>query len=503
MHCSHDADHSYRARTAAKFHFRPSPRPIVHSGDDMRSTQSPAQPRSGRLHRVARRFAAAVLVSSMAMTPAWAGTPIGQNPNPRITPAVEVARKVKGAVVNIHSEKTVTSAADPFHPEISSVNRVNGMGTGIVIDPRGYIVTNNHVVDEVQVLRVHLSDGTSHTARIIARDPEQDIAVIKINVTAPLQTIPLGTATDLMILEPVIAIGNAFGYEHTHTMGSVSAIHRDVALNKEMSYKGLIQTDASINPGNSGGPLINLYGELIGVNVAIRAGAQNIGFAIPVDTMIHAASDLISLQRRIGVSHGIVVRDHVDASNNPITRTCFIERTESGSAAERAGLRGGDQIMQVGGVAVGCSLDLERGFLEKRPGEKVAITIRRNYEDKTIDLAIPAASTVVASSSPVSTADPIWRRMGVHVATVDASAVMASNPQLRGGVLIQEIAAEGPAALAGIQRGDVLVGLSNFETLTPENVNWILSQPDLVAPLKFFVVRNGQVRHGMLSQLSN
>jgi serine protease Do len=486
-------------------------RSILPLGDVMRLTLSPAQSRSGSLRRTVRRFAAALLVSSMAMTPAFAGTPIIQNSNPRMTPAVEAARKVKGAVVNIHSERTVTSAADPFHPEISSVNRVNGMGTGIVIDPRGYIVTNNHVVDEVQVLRVHLADGSSHAARIVARDPENDIAIIKINAGVPLPTIPLGTATDLMILEPVIAIGNAFGYEHTHTLGSVSAIKRDVALNKEMSYKGLIQTDASINPGNSGGPLINLYGELIGVNVAIRAGAQNIGFAIPVDTMIRAAADLISLQHRLGVSHGIVVRDHIDASRNPITRTCMIERTECGSPAERAGLRNGDQILQVGGIEVGCSLDMERGFLEKRSGEKVAILIRRNFEDKPVELTIPSSSPVVASSSPVGTltsaasADPIWRRMGVRLVAVDSSAVAQSNPQLRGGVLIQDIATDGAAAQAGIQRGDVLVGLNNFETLTPENVNWILSQPDVTAagPLKFFVVRNGQVRHGLLSQLSN
>jgi serine protease Do len=452
------------------------------------------------------RFAAALLLSGVALSPVFAGTPVVGSSNPRVTPAVEVARKVKGAVVNIHSERTVTTSSDPFHPEITSVNRVNGMGTGIVIDPRGYIVTNNHVVDEVQVLHVHLADGTSHVARIVARDPENDIAVLKINVNRALPTVPLGTATDLMILEPVIAIGNAFGYEHTHTMGTVSAIKRDVALNKEMSYKGLIQTDASINPGNSGGPLINLYGELIGVNVAIRAGAQNIGFAIPVDTMIRVAADLISLHRRLGVSHGMIVRDQIDASNNPITRTCFIERMETGSAAERAGLRPGDQILQVGGVDTGCSLDVERGFLDKRNGDKVAILIRRGIEEKSVELTIPAgAGPIVASSSPVGSSDPIWRRLGVKLVAVDATAVAPTNPQLRGGVMIQEIAPEGPAAQAGIQRGDILVGLYNFETLTPENVNWILSHPDLAtfSPLKFFVVRNGQVRHGLLPQLSN
>src|SRR5262249_55403109 len=152
-------------------------------------------------------------------------------------------------------------------------NRVNGMGTGILIDPRGYIVTNQHVVDEVNLLRVRLADGTTASAKVLARDPESDLALLKIDVGRPLPTIPLGTATDLMVAETVIAIGNAYGYEHTVTVGVVSAVGRDVTLNKEMSYKQLIQTDAAINPGNSGGPLLNVHGELVGVNVAIRAGA--------------------------------------------------------------------------------------------------------------------------------------------------------------------------------------------------------------------------------------
>src|SRR5262249_10808566 len=160
-------------------------------------------------------------------------------------------------------------------------NRVNGMGTGIIIDPRGYIVTNQHVIEDVSVLRIRLADGSTYIASVFARSPEMDLAIIKIDAREPLPIVLLGTATDLMLGETVIAIGNAFGYEHTVSVGVVSALKRDVSLNKDMSYKSLIQTDASINPGNSGGPLLNVHGELVGVNVAIRAGAQNIGFAIP------------------------------------------------------------------------------------------------------------------------------------------------------------------------------------------------------------------------------
>src|SRR4029077_2551099 len=143
------------------------------------------------------------------------------------------------------------------------------------------------------------------------RDKEEDLALLKIEVPQALPVMPLGTASDLMVGETVVAIGNAYGYEHTVTCGIVSAVKRDVTLNKDISYKSLIQTDAAINPGNSGGPLLNINGELIGVNVAIRAGAQGIGFAIPVDTMLRVAADMLSIRKRNGLWHGLVCRDCV------------------------------------------------------------------------------------------------------------------------------------------------------------------------------------------------
>ena len=197
--------------------------------------------------------------------------------------------RVKASVVNIHSERMSSSHDDTLRTGVQP-QRVNGMGTGIVLDPRGYIVTNYHVVDDVQSLRCRLVDGTSCPARVIAVDKESDLALIKIEPPRPLPVSPLGTASDLMLAERVIAIGNAFGYENSVTLGNVSALKRDVTLNKEVSYKSLIQTQAPINPGNSGGPLFNKLGEVVGVNVAIRAGAQNIAFAIPVDTMIGKAA---------------------------------------------------------------------------------------------------------------------------------------------------------------------------------------------------------------------
>src|SRR5207245_1309726 len=236
---------------------------------------------------------------------AWAG-------DPRRTPVVEAVDRVRAAVVNIRGERTVMGpASEELFPLSPSENRINGMGTGVLVDPRGYIVTNHHVVEDVHVIRVRLGDGSTYSARVLARDPDGDLALLKIDAGRPLPVMPLGTANDLMIGETVIAIGNAYGYEHSVTVGVVSALKRDVVLNKEVSYKGLIQTDASINPGNSGGPLLNVNGELVGVNVAIRAGAQGISFAIPVDSVIKSVAGMISIRKRNGTWHGIVAKDKV------------------------------------------------------------------------------------------------------------------------------------------------------------------------------------------------
>ena len=206
----------------------------------------------------------------------FAAPPCVQAGNPRRTAVVEVVERVKGAVVNIHSERTVRAGGtnEDLFALTPSQHRVNGMGTGIIIDARGYIITNHHVVDDVNLLRVSLADGSTFTAKVVARNAEEDLALLKIDSDKPLQVMPMGTSSDVLVGESVVAIGNAYGYPHTVTEGIVSAIKRDVTLNKDISYKQLIQTSAPINPGNSGGPLLNINGDLIGVNVAIRAGPR-------------------------------------------------------------------------------------------------------------------------------------------------------------------------------------------------------------------------------------
>ena len=191
----------------------------------------------------------------------------------RETPVVKAVQRARAAIVNIRGEKTV--AAWPGQAVAGDAGRrVNGMGTGVLIDSRGYILTDYHVVDGVREIHVTRADGQRHVATLLARDKEADLAILKIDCPTPLPVIPIGTSSDLMPGETVIAVGNAYGYEHTVTRGIISALHRSVQVSDAQYYDDLIQTDASINPGNSGGPLLNIDGEMIGINVAVRAGAK-------------------------------------------------------------------------------------------------------------------------------------------------------------------------------------------------------------------------------------
>jgi serine protease Do len=451
--------------------------------------------------------------------------------NGRRTAVVEVVERVKAAVVNIRSERTVGQVSEEMFSLAPSQNRINGMGTGIIIDPRGYIVTNQHVVDDVNVISIRLADGTSASARVIARDADSDLALLKIDTSRPLPVVPFGTASDLMVGETVIAIGNAYGYEHTVTVGVVSALKRDVTLNKDISYKSLIQTDASINPGNSGGPLLNINGELIGVNVAIRAGAQGIGFAIPVDNMIRVTADMFAARRKNGTWHGMICRDRLEpihaaktkagvagdalTSLAPVTdagtettgaptevlgqrRELLVERVDSSGPAARAGLKNGDVLTRVGNMAVTCSLDLERAMLDRNIGDKVPVSLLRDGAEKRVELVLQDSE----KTNPHA-ADLAWKKLGVKLSPVAAEFVNRANPQLRGGLLVLDLRADSTAAKAGLQRGDILIGLHQWEMLSLDNVSFVLTHPDLASfnPLKFYLIRSGQVHRGWLQSI--
>lgn len=414
----------------------------------------------------------------------------------RKTQVVAAIERVRNAVVNIHSERALPGT--DLYAVAPSQNRVNGMGTGIIIDPRGYIVTNQHVVEDVSLLRIRLADGATHNAVIIARNAEMDLALIKIEPTRALATMPIGTATDLMVGETVIAIGNAYGYEHTVSVGVVSALKRDVSLNKDMSYRALIQTDASINPGNSGGPLVNVNGELVGVNVAIRAGAQGIGFAIPADHMVRAVADMLRNRRRHHHYDGLTCADRLVSTGEGLRRTVVVERAD-GPAAE-AGIKVGDALLRVGDVPVACGYDVERGFIDRKPGEVIAVVLGRQGVELKVEVAL-AGPDRLARPTVAPQADLAWNKLGLQLSPVAPETVAKVNRQLHGGLEVTNVQADSPAAKAGIKKGDILVGLHQWETISLDNVHFVLNHPELATfnPLSFYIVRAGQVRRGYLA----
>ncbi len=236
--------------------------------------------------------------------------------NLRRTVTVRVVEQTKSAVVNISATKTVTRRVNPMggnpffqQSDFGQTVRVpaNSLGSGFIIHKDGYVVTNNHVVDQARQITVELEDGRKLPADLISTDPDADLAILRIHSDAPLPCLELGESNDLMIGEPVIAVGNPLGFSHSVSTGIVSAIHRDIdprrqdaqagaqpLKGEEAALRDLVQTDAAINPGNSGGPLLNAYGQVIGINTAIRGDAQNIGFAIPIDRLRDLVPDLMN-----------------------------------------------------------------------------------------------------------------------------------------------------------------------------------------------------------------
>jgi serine protease Do len=409
----------------------------------------------------------------------------------RMTPIVKAVSSAKPSVVNIRGEKTV-GATQAALGQIDSGHRVNGMGTGVIIDHRGYIVTNHHVVDGVREILVTTADKTEYKARLISRDPETDLAIIKIDASQPLTLIRIGTSRDLMPGESVIAVGNAYGYEHTVTHGIISALHRAVQVSDAQFYEDLIQTDASINPGNSGGPLLNVDGEMIGINVAVRAGAQGIGFAIPVDRAAAVAADLLASANPRRGYHGVEFEEEpAEDGTGPV-----VANVEPSSPASKSGLRSGDMITAVETQQVARALDFYRAVLDLDPGDETELSVRRGDEDFTVTLTLADGSNR-RKPEVIRT----WELFGLELKAIPSSEFRRRfNTQYRGGLAVSAVRTHSPAADTGIRRGDVLVGMHIWETIKPEDIAYIINHRDFssLLPIKFFLLRGQETLYGFL-----
>jgi len=409
----------------------------------------------------------------------------------RMTPIVKAVQSARASVVNIRGEKTVTSENLSAEPA-NLGRRVNGMGTGVVIDPRGYIVTNYHVVDGVREIKVTLADKRQCIGRLVARDSETDLAIIKIELADKLPVIELGTSDDLMTGEWVIAVGNAYGYEHTVTRGIISALHREVQVSDAQFYDDLIQTDASINPGNSGGPLLNIDGQMIGINVAVRAGAQGIGFAIPVDKVMGVVDRLLAERNGELTRHGLVLKP-ANTQAGGVTVAAVDEQ----SPAEAAGLKPGDVITRIEDVEIARPTDFQRALLERPPGSRLAVRVRREDEPLTLELTLAAAETQRSTAMQEA-----WNVLGLRLERIAPEEFRRryENVTYRGGLTVTAVRPDSPASEQGIRCGDVLVGMHLWETVSLENVAWVLSQQGVSynSPLMFYIIRDQKTHYGHL-----
>lgn len=441
-------------------------------------------------HQLLLRVRDIVLLFVSGLAVATGTSPVANASSLRRTAEVTAIEQARPSVVNIHGRKTIASEL-PDQTKGDGVQQVNGMGTGIVIDERGYIVTNYHVVEGVARIQVTTAVGKTVLADLVAHDGKTDLAIIKISTDEPLPVIRIGTSQDLMTGEPVLAIGNAYGYTHTVTRGIISALHRPIEVSETQTYPDLIQTDASINPGNSGGPLLNIDGEMIGINVAVRMGAQGIGFALPVDEAIDVVARLMDEEVTRRVDHGVAGKSTI----NPNGGTFVVTNVNSGSPGETSGLRAGDVVVSADDKPVRRALDFERFMLGHQAGDEAKIVVMRSGEEVDISLVLGEPVT-----TPTTVSDQAWEVLGVRLAPVPAQSVRQQSSRYRGGLRVSSVRPGGPAARQGIRTGDILVGLHKWETVSLDNMAYILENEEFLQaqPAKFYILRSGETLFGQI-----
>lgn len=417
----------------------------------------------------------------------------------RRSPVVLAVEKVSPAVVNIGT--TYRERVGPgfpftgddffrdFFPEFFSREYTrSSLGSGVIIDgEKGLLVTNHHVVARAAEIKVTTSDGKEYQARILGSDPRSDLAVLEIEAEERLPEVGFGDSGDLMIGETVIAIGNPFGLSHTVTTGVVSAIDRTVRSG-DMVYRNFIQTDASINPGNSGGPLLNINGDLIGINTAIYQKAQGIGFAIPVNRAKRIIGELI----RVGEVRFPWLGLELQELTEELRRHFRVSELQGGllvrgvfseSPAMKAGLLRGDILLQVGGAEIATLYDYRTVLSDYTPG--IPLDVRLFREGEILGV------TVMSTEFPQDLAlELVWQRMGIAVK--DAERAVLRRYGLSSAVVVEEVRRGSEASEIGLRAGDVILKVNDVDTPNVETLEKAVSRYHQMPTLTVYV-RRGSV----------
>jgi serine protease Do len=405
---------------------------------------------------VKRRPAAVLLLAAAAVASA---TPLSNRRNE----IVQVVEKVSPAVVNISAEQILRrrpSVFDDFFFGFDNRPRKRtsqSLGSGSIIDARGIIITNDHVVSGASKITAMTKSGLELDCDVVGSDADNDLAVLRVRKpNGALPFLKLGSSSDIMIGETIVAIGNPFGLSHTVTAGVVSATGRSVKGENGQTYTDFIQTDASINPGNSGGPLVNLDGEMVGVATAIIGGAQGIGFAIPADRARRIVDDLLKFGEVRAVWIGVRGKTLVSGEENR-PRGLRVKSVYPNSPASRAGIRAGDQIVSVDGSPIDSQEAFETVLSTRGPGKPLKLVLR----DKQGEHAV----TVQGEAPPAGIGTQILRdEIGISV--------RPSNEGLR----ITVVDRDSLAAQAGLRSGDTLLGINGTAVRGPEDVDHVLQR---------------------------
>ena len=409
----------------------------------------------------------------------------------RESPVVRAVRKVSPAVVNISSSYAVRKRANPFSgfgldpffdeffkdffdPRFERRQESTSLGSGVIIDgKRGFILTNAHVIEKAGKIKVVMEDEREFDAKIVGADPDSDLAVLQINSQKRLPAIDMGSSDDLMIGETVIAIGNPFGFSHTVTTGVISAVNRSIR-SEDVVFHDFIQIDASINPGNSGGPLLNINGDLIGINTAIYAKAQGIGFAIPINKAKKIIADLIQfgevIQAWIGISVQNLDRKLAGYLNVPDKKGVMVKAVEPQSPARKAGLQEGDIILAIDSKKIAAARDYWSIKKTYAAGDTLKARIWRDNQVKNV--------SIKTQVFPMERAENLaFRIMGIRVEDLTPENRNYYRILTREGVVISEIAKGSHLARIGARPGDVIrqmdeMTISNTEDFKKATVKY-------------------------------
>jgi S1-C subfamily serine protease len=424
-----------------------------------------------RRSRPAGRWCGPGLVASLLAAAAVAGPARAALPRPddraspsRRTPVVAAVERVRGAVVNVSAEELVRirvpARADSMaellfgdffeRPRYRRGYQVTSLGSGVIVSPDGYVLTNAHVVERGARFRVGLLDGRELLAKVVGTDPSSDLAVLKLEEKEALPYATMGRSDGLLTGETVIAIGNPFGLSHTVTTGVVSAVHRNFKAGDRTLFD-FVQTDASINPGNSGGALLDIEGRLVGVNTAILGDrSAGIGFAIPIDRARRIAEDLVAhgevREGYLGIS--VDDRPRADGDREGSPRGVVVTAVEPGSPGARAGVRGGDQVVAVQGFEPSSAEEFRFRVRDLAIGQAARLELLRGAGRVT-------ATVTAVDLPPERVMDLVARRTGLSLGEERARG--------RPLVVIRRVARGSPAAEAGLQPGDLVREVNSAE----------------------------------------